>query len=47
MSTSCEQPGIEGLSERLTETDAPRAGGSKGELDISDNERGEITVGFT
>ncbi|XAO23090.1 hypothetical protein I312_101868 [Cryptococcus bacillisporus CA1280] len=47
LSTSCEQPGIAGLSERLTEAEAPAAGGSKGELDISDNERGEIIVGFT
>lgn len=47
MSTYCEQPGIAGLSERLTEAEAPAAGGSKGELDISDNERGEIIVGFT
>lgn len=46
MSTSCEQSGIAGLSERLTEAEAPGAGGSKGELGISDNERGEIIVGF-
>lgn len=46
VSTSCEQSGIAGLSERLTEAEAPGAGGSKGELDISDNERGEIIVGF-